>query len=165
MVRLRLDRVWWLVTPGNPLKSHDGLAPLGERLAAAERLAAHPRMVATGLEARLATRYTRDTLAALRRLYPGRRFVWVMGADNLAQFHRWRGWREIAAMVPLAVVDRPGWRLRALSSPAARAFASRRVAERDAARLPYRRPPAWVFLTTRLSPLSSTALRRVGGAP
>lgn len=157
--RLQLDQVWWLVTPGNPLKVHGGLAPLHERLAACRALADHPAMKITALEADLGTPYTAATLAFLKRRYSAARFVWVMGADNLAGFHRWQHWREIVGGFPIAVVDRPGWRLPALASIAARAFAGKRVPESRAASLPALPPPAWTFLTTRLSPLSSTDLR------
>lgn len=157
--RLSLDRVWWLVSPGNPLKSHRDLAPIDERLAAVRALARDRRMAATGLEAALGTRYTVDTLAAVRRRQPQVRFVWIMGADAFAGLHRWRDWRRIATLAPIAVVDRPGWRLKALASPAARTLARSRIDERRAASLPLRRPPAWTFLSMRHSPLSSTALR------
>jgi nicotinate-nucleotide adenylyltransferase len=159
LVRLGLDRIWWLVTPGNPLKDTAALPPIAERMAAAAAFADHPRATVTDVEARLRTRYTLDTVEALCRLRPDLRFVLVIGADNWATFHRWQGWRRIAALVRIAVVDRPGATLRALSSPAARAFADRRISEADARLLVTRAPPAWVFLTARRVPLSSTALR------
>lgn len=158
--RLALDRVWLLVSPGNPLKSRADLASAEARLQAVRRLVSHPRVHAYDFEARLGTRFTVDTLAVLRRRYPAARFVWVMGADSLANFHRWRHWRRIADMVAIAVVDRPGWRLSAMASPAARALARSRQPERAAARLAGLEPPAWTFLSTRLSPLSSSELRR-----
>lgn len=157
--RLGVDRVWWLVTPGNPLKDTGRLPSLETRIAAAAAVARRPRVVVTGIERDLGTRYTVDTLAALRRRAPNVRFVFVIGADNWAGFHRWGGWRRIAALVPIAVVDRPGSSLRALASPAARALAAARVPEPAARRLPRRAPPAWTFLTGRLVPLSSTMLR------
>lgn len=159
--RLRLDQLWWLVTPGNPLKSKSGLPEQALRMAAAKEFAPSPRMKITGFEAALGTPFTAATLAFLKRRYPRVRFVWVMGADNLASFDRWQQWRAIAGTFPLAIIDRPGWRLRALASPTARAFAQRRVPELRAALLTKRPPPAWVFLTSRLSPLSSTKLRDV----
>lgn len=159
MKRLRLDAVWWLVTPGNPLKSHAELPPLGDRIAACRRLVGTRRIVVTGLEADLGTSFSAATIAYLRLRRPDVRFVWVMGADNLAQFHRWRDWRWIASALPIAVVDRPGWRLPALSGTAARRLASSRLPEEQAGLLAVSRPPAWVLLTTRLSPLSSTTLR------
>lgn len=158
--RLRLDRLWWVVTPGNPLKSNGGLPPLADRITLAEAHAHGPRMTITGFERELGTPYTAATLAFLKRRYPSVQFVWVMGADNLASFHRWQHWRAIASLMPIAVVDRPGWRLAALSSPAAHVLAKRRVPEQKAAALPRAKPPAWVFLTTRLSASSSTVLRR-----
>jgi nicotinate-nucleotide adenylyltransferase len=158
--RLRLDQLWWMVTPGNPLKSGDGLPPLAERIGASRKFAADPRIKVTGFEAALGSRYTYDTLRFVMRRLPGVHFVWVMGADNLAGFDRWQHWRDIARLVPIAVVDRPGWRLRALASPAATSLARYRVAEDLAGRLPVMAPPAWTLLSTRLSEASSTALRR-----
>jgi nicotinate-nucleotide adenylyltransferase len=155
--RLGLDRVWWLVSPGNPLKPAP--ASLEERLAAAAATATHPRIVVTDIEARLGSRYTVDTTGALRRRVPGVRFVWIMGADNLARFDRWRDWRGIFRTLPIAVIDRPGYRLKALSGKAAHSFASRRLDESDAALLPFCAPPAWVYLTAPLHDLSSTAIR------
>lgn len=157
--RLGLDAIWWLVTPGNPLKTGGGLRPLPERIAAARTLARHPRIHVTGIEAALGTRFTADTIAALKARCPGVRFVWIMGADNLAQFHLWQDWRGIAASLPIAVVDRPGKGLRASAGVAATALARWRVPERKALRLADRRPPAWLFLHGLKSPLSSTAIR------
>jgi len=159
MKRLRLDQVWWLVTPGNPLKDTRGLAPLADRIAAARALARHPRIVVTGLEAMLHAAYTHQTVRRLAARCPGVRFVWIMGADNLRSFHRWRRWRTIAAMVPIAVVDRAGPSLHAAAGPAAHALAAARLPETAAAALPGRAPPAWVLLHGLKSPLSSTALR------
>lgn len=158
--RLRLDQLWWLVTPGNPLKEHDQLAPLDQRLAACRALAGHdPRMKVTAFEADLDSPYTATTLAFLQRRCPGVDFVWVMGADNLAGFHRWKDWRRIAATMPIAVVDRPGWRLKALASPAALAMQDTQIAEEFASTLATRRHPRWLFLTSKLSSLSSTDIR------
>jgi nicotinate-nucleotide adenylyltransferase len=159
--RLRLDAVWWLVTPGNPLKDTRGLPPLDERLSAARRVARHPRLIPTGIEARLRTRYTVDTLRALCRRYPGVRFVWLMGADNLRQFHRWKGWRAIARLMPMAVIDRPGSGLKATQSRAALALARYRIDGTDGPLLAGLTPPRWIFLHGLKSPLSSTALRAV----
>jgi nicotinate-nucleotide adenylyltransferase len=158
--RLRLDRAWWIVTPGNPLKELSGLAPLPERMAAARRLARHPRIDVTGFEAKIGARYTLDTLEYAAARAPAVRFVWIMGADNLAQFSRWRGWRRIAELMPFAVVDRPGWTLRATHSKAALALAPFRIDESDAPVLADLAPPAWVFLHGPRSPLSSTVLRQ-----
>jgi nicotinate-nucleotide adenylyltransferase len=159
MKRLGLDRVWWLVTPGNPLKDTRGLAPLGQRIAAARALARHPRIDVTGLEAEIGTSYSHATIAYLRRHCPGVRFVWIMGADNLRSFHRWQKWRGIAAMVPMAVVDRLGPSLYAGASAAGQALARARIPETAAKSLAGRTPPAWVYLHGLKSPLSSTALR------
>jgi len=162
--RLQLDRLWWMVTPGNPLKENNHLPPLEGRIAASRALTNDPRIIVTGLEEGISTRYTFETLRFLRRRLSGVRFVWVMGADNLVGFHRWQHWRDIADLVPIAVVDRPGWRHAALASPAARAFARSRIPEGRAALLPGMKPPAWTFLTTRLSGASSTAMRGSGAA-
>jgi nicotinate-nucleotide adenylyltransferase len=159
MKRLSLDRVWWLVTPGNPLKNTNGLAPIGERIAAACTLARHPRIDVTGIEAEIGVRYSYDTVSYLVSHCPGVHFVWIMGADNLRWFHRWQKWRAIAGLVPIAVVDRPGPSLRAASSVTAHAFGGRRIREEDAASLVSCRPPAWVLLHGLKSTLSSTALR------
>lgn len=163
--RLRLDRVWWLVTPGNPLKDTSGLAPLESRMAAARALAAHPRIVVTDVEQALGVRYTHDTIAYLIRRCPGVRFVWLMGADNLKSFHRWERWREIADLVPIAVVDRPGATLRASASPAAETLGAHRIPERLAAIVVTADPPAWTFLHGPRSALSSTALRGANATP
>ncbi len=163
LTRLRLDRVWWLVTPGNPLKSNAELAALQARVAAARELAAGPRVAVTDMEAQIGARYTYDTLAWLARRAPDVRFVWIMGADNLRQFHLWRHWRAIADLVPIVVVDRPGSTLRAMSSRAAVALAPWRVGEGEAARFADLDPPALIFLHGPRSNLSSTLLR--GGWP
>jgi nicotinate-nucleotide adenylyltransferase len=159
MRRLGLDRVWWLVTPGNPLKNTHGLAPLPERIAAARRLAHHPRIDVTDFEAKLGSHYTFQTISYLVRRCPGVRFVWIMGADNLRSFHRWQRWRDIAALVPIVVVDRLGPSLYAAAAAAGNAFAHARLPETAATALPERKPPAWIYLHGLKSPLSSTALR------
>jgi len=159
--RLRLDRVWWLVTPGNPLKDTSGLAPLDERVAGARALARHPGIAVTGVEAEIGVRYSYDTIRYLVSHCPGVRFVWIMGADNLRSFNRWQKWRGIAATVPIAVVDRLGPSLYATGSVTAQALGRHRIRETAAATLPLRRPPAWVFLHGLKSPLSSTALRAI----
>jgi nicotinate-nucleotide adenylyltransferase len=159
MKRLRLDRVWWLVTPGNPLKDTRRLAPLDDRIAAARRVARHPRIVVTGVEAEIGVRYTHDTVRYLLTHCRGVRFVWIMGADNLRGFHRWQKWRAIASDVPIAVVDRLGPSLYAVGSVAGQALSRYRIPEYEAMSLPTLRPPAWVFLHGLKSPLSSTALR------
>ncbi|WP_460449621.1 nicotinate-nucleotide adenylyltransferase [Alsobacter sp. SYSU BS001988] len=158
--RMGLDRVWWIVTPGNPLKDNAGLPPLRERMAAARAIAQDPRIDVTGFEAAIGTRFTHDTLAYLGRRCPGVNFVWLMGADNLANFHRWQRWRLIAELMPIAVIDRPGSTLKASRSAAAVALARHRLDESDAGLLPGAATPAWTFLHGRRSSLSSTALRR-----
>ncbi len=160
--RLKLDRVWWLVTPGNPLKDKSELKPLGPRLAKAETVAAHPAIEVTAIEALLKTRFTFDTVSRIREQYAGTRFVFLMGADNLAQLHRWKRWRELTNRIPFAVIDRAGWSLRALASPAATALSQWRLPEERAASLATTRPPAWVFLHGLKSAMSSTKLRSTG---
>jgi nicotinate-nucleotide adenylyltransferase len=160
--RLALDRVWWLVTPGNPLKSLTGLAALNARIEAARRLDVGPRVVVTDIEAQIGSRFTYDTLRWLRHRAPGVHFVWIMGADNLRQFHLWRHWLSIAELAPIAVVDRPGSTLKGISSPAGAALARWRVPERDALCFATMQPPALLFLHGPRSSLSSTALRRGG---
>jgi nicotinate-nucleotide adenylyltransferase len=157
--RLKLDRVWWLVTPGNPLKDTKDLAPLAERVAAARAVAHHPRIDVTDLEAALGTAYTYATVSYLRRRCPGVHFVWIMGADNLRSFHRWQRWRDIAALVPIAVIDRLGPSLYATGSAAAQTLARFRLPETAAGKLAEYKPPAWIYLHGLKSPLSSTALR------
>ena len=164
MKRLKLDRIWWLVTPGNPLKQESPPRTLDERMAAAQRLAHHPRIDVSCLESVIGTRYTADTINYLRRRCSGVHFVWIMGADNLAQFHRWENWQGIAAEVPIAVIDRPPDSFRALSSTAAQAMARYRIDESDAGTLAIRTPPAWTFLTGLKSSLSSTGLRNPDGS-
>jgi nicotinate-nucleotide adenylyltransferase len=162
--RLKLDRVWWLVTPGNPLKDHDGLRDLDARAEAARKMAGDPRIDVSCLESVIRTRYTVDTIGYLRRRASGLRFVWIMGADNLAQFHRWQNWRRIASEVPIAVIDRPPQSFRALAAPAAQALARYRLPENQAARLADQRAPAWIFLTGMKLNLSSTGLRNPDGS-
>ena len=160
--RLGLDRIWWLVTPGNPLKSNAGLPSQAERMALVRDLVGRdPRMVITGIEAAIGTRYTEETIRFLRRRYPQANFVWLMGADNLASFHRWKNWRDIAANVPFAVIDRPGSTLKAVASPAARMLARARLEESDAQLLARRDAPAWIFLHGKRSSASSTAIRQM----
>ncbi len=160
MKRLGLDRVWWLVSPGNPLKDTRLLPPLASRVAAARTLAAHPRIDVTGLEAAIGTRYSFDTLQWLRRRLPGVHFVWIMGADNLAHFHHWENWRGVAQIVPIAVIDRAG---AMYVGPFAQRFSRHRLPEALARRLPVTEPPAWVYLHGLKSPVSSTALRSAEG--
>jgi len=158
--RLKLDRVWWLVAPRNPLKDPSKLPSLEARVEAAREVARHPRIDATSFSA--GSIYTADLLAELKRRFPGTRFVWLMGADNLPEFHRWRDFEDIFARVPIAVFDRPGYRLKARASRAAQRFADYRIDETDAGGLADLIPPAWTLLTHPLSGLSSTALRARG---
>jgi len=162
--RLRLDRVWWLISPGNPLKDNGSLHELEKRAQAARDMATDPRIDVTCLESVIGTRYTVDTINYLRRRASGLRFVWIMGADNLAQFHRWQHWQRIASQVPIAVIDRPPQSFRALAAPAAQALGPYRLPESEAGRLADRRPPAWVFLTGLKLNLSSTTLRNPDGS-
>ena len=159
--RLGLDRVWWIVTPGNPLKDTGELATTAMRVEEAREVADHPRIDVTAFEEEIGARYTVDTLTYLKRRYPNVRFVWIMGADNLASFHRWRGWRRIARMMPMAIIDRPGWTLKAIRSRSATALSRAWIAEVDALALPGLKPPAWVFLHGPRSHLSSTQLRQL----
>jgi nicotinate-nucleotide adenylyltransferase len=159
---LALDQVWWLVSPHNPLKPHQPSADLRRRIETARALAHYDRIKVTGVEAALGTRYTADTLTRLAPRLKGLDLVWLMGADNLASFHRWQHWDAIAASIPIAVFNRPGWSLRALNAPAAHALAPARIDEKDAAGLAKMRPPAWVFIQKPMIDLSSTALRAAG---
>ena len=163
--RFRLEEVWWLVSPGNPLKSR-GPAPIEDRVAAAKSLMHHPRVHVTDLEARLGTRFTHATLDALHRRYPGVKFVWLMGADNLASFHHWDRWRDIFATVPIGVLARPGDRISARMSPAARQFRNARLRGREAPLLARSLSPVWCYINVPLNSESSTAIRsaKVGGA-
>ena len=159
--RFGLDRLWWLVSPGNPLKEH-GPAPLDERMRAAQAMMRHPRVTVTDIEARLGTRYTAETIAALRRRYPGVRFVWIMGADNLSQFHRWQDWRWIIETVPVGVIARPGQRLGARRSKAAKVYRHARVMGRASHILGLLDAPAWSFINVPMSDQSSSAIRARG---
>ncbi len=159
MRRLGLDRVWWLVTPGNPLKDTRGLSPLVRRLADARALAHHPRIDVTDFEADLGTNYTYATISYLLQRCVGVHFVWIMGADNLRHFHRWDRWRDIARLVPIAVIDRLGPSLYSAANAAGQALAWARLPESAARALPLHKPPAWIYLHGLKSPLSSTALR------
>src|SRR5579871_6770123 len=158
--RLRLDRVIWLVSPQNPLKPTHETEQLTRRLWNALRYAQGPSMIVSDAETRIGSFYTIDTLRVLKARYPGVCFVWIMGADSLSTFHRWRGWTQIMRETPVAVVSRPGTELKSRTSPAARRFAWARVPADSAMALPCRRPPAWVYLTGPLNFTSSTALRR-----
>jgi nicotinate-nucleotide adenylyltransferase len=161
---LKLDEIWWLVSPQNPLKPAADMAPLASRLASAARHSQHPRMRATAVEQEMGTRYTADTLLELRRRFPRTRFVWLMGADNLRQIPRWEAWSTIFHLLPIAVFARPAYDLRALAGKAAIRFKKSRRFLRHAARLASRTPPIWVFFHSRLHPASGTSIRRGAGA-
>lgn len=162
--RFRLHAVWWMVSPGNPLKTR-GPADMERRLEACEAMIDDRRVTATDIEARLGTRYTAETLAALRRRHPGVRFTWLMGADNLIGLHLWRDWRRIMETVPVGVLARPGAQVKAGLSPAARSYRRWRLSRAEAGRLSFLRPPAWALLTGPMSPHSSTAIRARGDWP
>ncbi len=158
--RLKLDQLWWLVSPQNPLKPESDMAPLSERLSGAKKFAAaDPRIIVTDLEKELSTRHTVDTIEALKRLYPGVSFVWVMGADLLVQLGGWKRWRTLFRTVPIAIFARPAYSSRALTSKAARRFAASRIERFRAGALADMRPPAWAYLRTRLNPQSATRIR------
>ena len=163
--RLRLDQVWLLVSPGNPLKPVDGMAPLPDRLAGTRAIADGRRIVATDIERVLRTRFTRDTLRALRRRFPRVRFVWLMGADGLVELPRWRRWRDIARTLPIAVLPRPGYNHSALAGQAARTLRAARRPARAAPVLARGDPPAWIFLTAPQTAISATAIRASGTWP
>lgn len=159
--RFGLDRVWWLVSPGNPLKPR-GPAALDKRMAAARGLISHPRIAVTDLEAHLGTRYTAETIEKLRKLYPGVRFVWLMGADNMAQFHRWQRWEWIMNHVPVGVLARPGQRISARTSVAAQRFRGAMLPARSAHLLGHAEAPAWCFLNVPMVDVSSSEIRARG---
>ncbi len=157
--RLRLDAVWWLVSPQNPLKRKDDTADFEERMEQTQRLVNHPRMVVTDVERQIGSHCTAEALRGLRHVIDRGRFVWIMGADSFAGLHHWNDWREIPATLPLAVFARPGWTQKALGSPAARLLADHRVDAADAGHLADRAAPAWCFLNMPWRYESSTAIR------
>ena len=159
--RFGLDQVWWLVSPGNPLKQA-GPAPLEKRIARAREIMMHPRVVVSGLEAKLGTRYTAKTLEKLLAMYPGVSFTWVMGEDNLAQFHHWQDWTWIANVVPIGIIARPGAGVPALNTVMARKYREFRLPARQSQMLSHKHPPAWCLINTQLRPESSTDLRKSG---
>jgi len=156
--RFGLDRVWWLVSPGNPLKA-DAPASLERRVAASRAIMQHPKVVISDIEAHIGTRYTADTIKALQRRYPRIKFTWLMGADNLASFHKWQEWQWIAQNVRIGVMARPGEQLRAGLSPMAQQFSQFRM---PASRLARADPPAWALIGGPMQDISSTDIRRRG---
>ena len=158
--KLELDQIWWMVTPGNPLKDANILAPLKDRLSASEALSTDQRIKVTALEAAYNVRFTADTLKIITKANPEIAFVWIMGADNLGQFHQWQHWRDIADLMPIAVIDRPGATDLNITSVTAKALSPYRIDESEANKLALMEPPAWVFLHGTVSDLSSTALRK-----
>lgn len=160
LIRGQLDQVWWLVTPGNPLKDHSELESLAVRIRKCLAIIEHPRIKVTGFEARFDLSYTQETLQLLKTLKPNVKFVWLMGADNLASFHKWQNWQEIATMMPIMVVDRPGSTLSYRSARAAIYLSKYRMDESDSELLAGAKPPAWTFIHGPRSQLSSTAIRR-----
>lgn len=159
--RFGLDQVWWLVTPGNPLKSH-GPAPLAQRMEQAQSVMQHPRVKVTQIETHTGTRYTAETLEALIALYPGVQFVWLMGADNLVGFHRWERWDWIMSNVPIGVLARPGDRGAARMSKAARRFRAAQITGRQAAKLRVSQAPAWSLVNVPMLDVSSSQIRARG---
>lgn len=158
--RLKLDELWWLVSPQNPLKSESSMASLPKRLRDAKKVAGvNPRIIVTDVEDELSTRYTVDSIEALKRRYPGVSFVWIMGADLLTEVPKWKNWRQLFRSVPIAIFARPAYSSRALSSKAARRFAGSRIARSRIGSLADMRPPAWAFLRTRLNRESATRIR------
>ncbi len=163
--RLALDEVWWLVSPQNPLKPAEGMAALPMRISHARKVAEGAPITVTDMERRFGTRYTAHTLAALKDRFPDKRFVWLMGSDNLIGIHRWKAWRSIFRSVPIAVFHRPTYSLRALRGRAAARFSKARLPASRARELADRKPPAWVFLRIRPHPASATEMRaRNGGS-
>lgn len=160
---LRLSEAWWLVSPQNPLKSTSCMAEYQDRFASAERLARHPRIKVSGIERALGTRYSIDTVKALKQRYPRVRFVWLMGADNLANFHRWRRWREMLREIPIVVFDRAPFSHTALRAKAPLSFAKFRLPEGRIEAVFRRRPPAWGFVYMRKHAASSTFIRKILG--
>lgn len=159
--RFALDRVVWLVSPGNPLKAR-GPAPLATRLSRASDLMTDPRVLISDIEAHIGTRFTAETLDVLRKAYPGVAFVWLMGADNLQQFHRWERWQDILHAVPLGVLARPGWRQSGLHSRTARQYRHARLPGKASHLLGHQRAPAWCFVNMPMTPVSSTDIRASG---
>lgn len=159
--RFGLDRVWWLVTPGNPLKK-EGPAAIARRMDAARQIMDHPRVTISDFEARAGTRYTAETVERLTKDYPGVNFVWLMGADNLAQFHKWKDWRKIMDLVPVGVLARPGDRTSARTAKAADVYRFAQIKGKDSRLLGVAQAPAWCFANVPMVNLSSSQIRATG---
>lgn len=159
---LRLDQIWFMVSPGNPLKPANGMAPFAKRLASVVALVDGHRLVATDIEARLGTRYTVQTVRKLQQRFPFVQFVWLTGADGLATLSRWKGWRKLVAQVPIAVMPRPGQNYAALRGAAGHYMARWRIPSRSAATLVTRSPPVWAFLPGPQNGISATSIRQRG---
>jgi nicotinate-nucleotide adenylyltransferase len=158
-VHAKLDQLWLMVSPGNPLKPNHGMAPFAERLASARKIADGRRIVATDIERRLGTVYTADTMRRLRQLFPGQKFVWLMGADNLAQLPKWGRWMTIARTMPILILPRPGQTRAALAGQAAHRLRRHRLPARSGLCLATAKPPAWILLPVKENPSSATELR------
>lgn len=160
--RVGLDCIWWMVSPQNPLKSSFGMAPLPERVLHAKKIARHPKILVTDIEAQIHTQYTADTLRRLNELFPATRFVWLMGTDNLRQIHRWQEWETIFNSVPVCVLDRPPRGNALKSCPAGEKFRSSLLPQEKAGLLREQDPPAWTILHIPLNDISATAIRAAG---
>ncbi len=158
--KLKLDWVWWMVSPQNPLKDPKETGEYAKRLADTRTIANHPRFIVTDLEQQIKAKYTADTLVHLRRAMHRGKFVWIMGADSLANLHKWHDWTDIVETLPLAVLARPGYSLRALGSPAAMRYENEQLPPEQASEITTQKPPAWVFVSMPLRKESSTAIRQ-----
>ena len=157
---LRLDQVWWMVSPGNPLKDKNDMAPFCERFSSAENIAKDPNIIVTDIESEMDTQFTIDTLKGLKTKFPKTSFIWLMGADNLAQFDQWKDWKEIANTVPFAIFNRPSYSSANETSVAATELKDYRIESSEAHTLYNLKPPAWVYYQKTDNPLSSTEIRR-----
>lgn len=158
--RLKLDQLWWMITPGNPLKDNKGLLPIRERIRLSAQLVDDPKIKITGFEQKIRSFKTVSTIAYILAHHKNTHFVWVMGADSLETFHHWYKWRKIMAMIPIAIIDRPSAHMSASFSPAAQAFDRYRIKEYDIEALPLKKPPAWGYIHGKRSYASSTDLRQ-----
>lgn len=159
---LGLDAVWWMVSPGNPLKPEKGMAPFEKRMHSAKTVARHPQIKVTDIEKKIGSVYTYKTIRELKRRYPKVQFVWLMGADNLANLHRWKYWRELMRLIPMAILDRAPFSHTALRKKAALTFARRRAPEADFGTLAAKTPPRWAYILIKKHPASATEIRKSG---